>query len=692
MRDMKNILMCLACTLLAVSCTRVQLEDSIVMEPGEGVLTVNVDFSTETRADAVAVENFKMRIYQIGSDGQGGETMGLVRKYASLAEIPEYIWLMEGNYCVKVEAGNKVGASFTDRYFAAEKRFAIVPQKIATVDIDADMQNIPVEVKFDSTISETLTGAYAYVSTGATFDDEAVRKSSVPALKYEQTATGYFMLPEGCTDLCWKFHGEHAELGTIEQTGTIAGVEPMTLYSLTFRYSADGAGTLVFTATVDTSVVHRKDNIPFNPDPVVKGVGFDMKQSYDYTGGERTYNITALDNITLLSISGANGEYNLLSGSHAGIKVEQVNGKNYNVTLSDDFFATLPGGYNELTIRINDASGGIGVVKVTYGIQGIVAITKSQEAAWIWRGTADFTGIAFGTPNKVEAAYREVGGTWKKFAASKTTGSTYFVAAEDLTAGKTYEYTLFVNDQQVGNIYTVVTPAGQQIKEADFENWIEDDGCWYPCSSIASEFWSSGNEGSKIAGINLTVPSDDVRPGSTGKKSAYMHSAKAAVMGIGKFAAGNIYIGDFAGLQGTNGLVDFGRPFNFTARPKALKFWYKNFNGEIDEKTSVQSGTDLTKIFVCVCNWEKPHRVNTSKEDTYFDPATGHYDGIIGTGYFTTQEHVAQWTEKTIEIVYNDETTIPNYLVVTFTCSGYGDYFCGSTDSWMYVDDIELVY
>ena len=31
-------------------------------------------------------------------------------------------------------------------------------------------------------------------------------------------------------------------------------------------------------------------------------------------------------------------------------------------------------------------------------------------------------------------------------------------------------------------------------------------------------------------------------------------------------------------------------------------------------------------------------------------------------------------------------------LLLTLTCSGYGDYFTGSTDSYMYVDDIELVY
>ena len=34
----------------------------------------------------------------------------------------------------------------------------------------------------------------------------------------------------------------------------------------------------------------------------------------------------------------------------------------------------------------------------------------------------------------------------------------------------------------------------------------------------------------------------------------------------------------------------------------------------------------------------------------------------------------------------------PSHMILTFTCSGYGDFFDGSTESYMYIDDIELVY
>ena len=46
----------------------------------------------------------------------------------------------------------------------------------------------------------------------------------------------------------------------------------------------------------------------------------------------------------------------------------------------------------------------------------------------------------------------------------------------------------------------------------------------------------------------------------------------------------------------------------------------------------------------------------------------------------------------TIPIEYTNPEAVASRLVLTFTCSGYGDYFTGSDSSWMFVDDIELLY
>ena len=49
------------------------------------------------------------------------------------------------------------------------------------------------------------------------------------------------------------------------------------------------------------------------------------------------------------------------------------------------------------------------------------------------------------------------------------------------------------------------------------------------------------------------------------------------------------------------------------------------------------------------------------------------------------------WTKIEIPLVYvNDKK--PTALVISCAASAYGDYFAGSTDTFMYVDDFEFEY
>ena len=72
----------------------------------------------------------------------------------------------------------------------------------------------------------------------------------------------------------------------------------------------------------------------------------------------------------------------------------------------------------------------------------------------------------------------------------------------------------------------------------------------------------------------------------------------------------------------------------------------------------------------------------------------GTLPGIIAYGYVSDTDSNADWVQKTITLNYVDgwETKTPKMVVVSFTPSGYGDYFCGSTDSQMYVDDVQFNY
>jgi hypothetical protein len=183
-----------------------------------------------------------------------------------------------------------------------------------------------------------------------------------------------------------------------------------------------------------------------------------------------------------------------------------------------------------------------------------------------------------------------------------------------------------------------------------------------------------------------------------------LQSKKAAIMGLGKFAAGNIFLGEFGGLVGMDGLVNFGRPSS--ARPVALHGWVKYNCGTIDELGKVPSSRpDLKKgdndegqIMIAVGNWtaeeyggsaDCPVVVNTKDESTFFNK---NGKNVIGVGELILNESTDGWMEFTLPLEYSTTSEVPTHIIIVCTGSRFGDYFTGSTQSLMLVDDFELVY
>lgn len=291
-------------------------------------------------------------------------------------------------------------------------------------------------------------------------------------------------------------------------------------------------------------------------------------------------------------------------------------------------------------------------------------------------------------------------------------------------------------DEKQSDIKIVATSAHYQLPNSDMEQWGkftndqnllptgEAGPCWYPFSSVTDMFWATGNPGGTSLGekYNLTYPvyksanPANVPADSTGEVSAFMGSQSVLNM---KFAAGNLFVGHYGETLGTNAKIYFGRPINENVKPVALRFKVKYARGGINWITinnkyqPASTGTeyhigskqikiiggqpDVAKVFFCLTDWTEPHCVNSADEKTFFDPRTA--AGVFGLGYFdsdTTPELVVEktdeWHTMTIPIEYSNPEIVPSVLLLTFTCSGYGDYFTGSDASWMYVDDIELLY
>lgn len=687
MKKILNIAICALFALLSVSCHK-NAEPELEMAANEGVLTLNIKFP-ESRASIDLNTSISLKVYRYTTvaDEDGVREKELVRKYDSLGSIPEYIWLIKGDYCAQVKIGDKVLASFDQKYYEGSKDFTITPGSIANVEVTGYMVNIPASVKYDATVAKHFTDEfYTYVCAANEFNLDNAKTNKVPTLKFTTDATGYFILPDGCTNLSWYFYGSD---GTDEiiQSGVIKNVVPQKAYSLKFTYSKDAPGNLIITATVNTNPDHRVDKVPFSPDPTVKGDGFDVTQTYNYVSGTRTYTVAALDVIKQLNITYGDTVLDLLNSTYDGITVTEVSAKEYTVALSEAFFANFCGGVQEFAFRIKDNSGGIGYQPVTYNIQGVLPISTYD----LWFNTADFSAVSFSAEN-IKIGYRLSGGNWTYLNVSAAgAANTYNASATDFAAAKSYEYALFAGTTQIGKSLTITTPAGAQIPDAGFEAWsTHTDKAVCPALDPNNAFWDTGNHATAgLTGDQLTVSSSDVPSASTGSLSAYMHSIKATVFGVGKFAAGNLFVGRFVQIAGTGGIVEFGKEFKFTARPKALKFWMKNNQGTINEGKHT-TGTDLAKVYCCLT--DRKFTVNTNDETTLFAP-TLETEGILATASWESTESKSEWTQMTLNFEYKEGVTkAPTHLVLTFSCSGYGDYFTGSTDSYMYVDDVEFVY
>ncbi|MDE7077596.1 MAG: PCMD domain-containing protein, partial [Alistipes sp.] len=393
-----------------------------------------------------------------------------------------------------------------------------------------------------------------------------------------------------------------------------------------------------------------------------------------------------------------------------GIALDFENPTSMRLMLGEKFFARLSGGDHTLTLTAVDQDDAEGTKESIVRTQGALPVPGNP---WfddrIWRG------CVLQEASDVKMEYRRQGETqWTAATLTLTADETYSMPAAIAALGSAYEYRLSIDGTTIGAAQTAAYPLGPQVYNAGFEVWSGSSPL-LPYTSDADQWWDTGNHGSSKANTNVTPNEADARPGSAGTTSARLKSQKAAILGIGKFAAGNIFVGKYLGTDGTDGVIGFGKPFPFTYRPRQLKFWYKGTAGKVDYAGGkVSSGdTDVNQLYICLCKMDGPHVVATKRSATFLDfsanSKTMSYctspngtssdndrnDGhIIAWAEWNNSQSMAEWTEITLDLHYNEEYEgeVPTYLMLTASASKYGDYFAGSTGSTMYLDDMELIY
>lgn len=279
------------------------------------------------------------------------------------------------------------------------------------------------------------------------------------------------------------------------------------------------------------------------------------------------------------------------------------------------------------------------------------------------------------------------------------------IAAEPET---TYEVTAYSGGEETP-AQTVTTDPVAPLTNGSFEQWTTINDVVYPFLSRAEAYWGTGNPGAKIGGETLTQ-SCPPRPGGTGT-GANLKSKFVNVAGIGKFAAGNLFVGDYIRTAGTNGILTFGRSFDL--RPTAMKIWVRYTCGAIDRIGSTPVGSSIKEgdpdngvVYIALGTWTpgeygqdrdgnqigtdgSPICIDTRDTRTFFRP---NGKDVVGYGEYVMSQNVDEWTEITIPITYTNKDIRPTHLLVVCSASRWGDYFTGSTRSEMWVDDFELIY
>lgn len=247
-----------------------------------------------------------------------------------------------------------------------------------------------------------------------------------------------------------------------------------------------------------------------------------------------------------------------------------------------------------------------------------------------------------------------------------------------------------VSGSDLGNEIAVTTQATMDLPDGDFNQWWKNGNIWCPWPEGGTPYWDTGNTGAATLGDSNVYPSDHTPDGQG--LAACCETRFVGVFGIGKLAAGSIYTGSFKKVDGTNGILDFGRPC--TVRPTKLKGFYQYTTAPINyastELAYLKGVPDTCHIYFALTDWSAPYEIRTNpKTRQLFDKNA---DYIIAYGELCTGTSTDGYQPFEIELKYRDVARKPSYLQITCAASKYGDFFTGGAGATLYVDQLSLDY
>ena len=147
---------------------------------------------------------------------------------------------------------------------------------------------------------------------------------------------------------------------------------------------------------------------------------------------------------------------------------------------------------------------------------------------------------------------------------------------------------------------------------------------------------------------------------------------------LGKLAAGNMYVGNYLRTDGSNGVLNFGKPF--TQRPTRLKGYFKYttvpINKTNSDLTALMGQPDTCQIYIALGDWSDPVEIRTKPSDRkVFDKNDPH---VIAYAEISSGESVPEYTPFTLELEYRDTSRIP----LLHHCGSFGQQIRRLLHGW----------
>lgn len=736
---------------LCLACSR----DDRALLDGEGTLRLRTQVNDEvqiiSRAGAPEGEtspeeelkkNCRVRIYK-------GEK--LIYKHAGWnATLQEPgLSLSSGAYRVRIISGDSVDASFDKKYYEGNESFEIRQAQTTPVEVVCNVMNTLAKVVFDASLEPYLEKGE--VSVAVDVDGGSL---TYPYQKEAAEAkTGYYSLPQGKEYLICTFTGVAKNGRKFTQTDRIESAKKSTLYTLTYKISdletpappTDEGGAFIDLKVDETPLAKKEEEILIYQRPQFRAVNqseeVDMKQPWflelnsQIQPEVKIYTSTPLAEASVTSevftkLGLASAELNLMDEATRAALLE----KGITVTSQEKLLTMSWGnslhellkeeGEHHIIYKATDTAVEGNAAARTNTIDWTISVSNANICAvkipypyqiWADRVTLYAEVIEGRTPApdaQLSFRYRKKeDSNWIDNIQAKLGENKKTITSDEikgLTPGTTYEYQVLEGDKVSNQTCEFTTEAALQLPNSGFENWSGDSPKLIHGSG-EEMFWDSGNHGSATLKENVTTPDGSVKHG--GNYSAKLESKFVAFWGIGKFAAGNLFIGDYLKTDGTDGILGIGRPMGkdasgrpVTSRPLALRGYIKYISGKVDYgKEQIPNGSqDIGIIYMALTDGEGEAHGNShwsfiikTKEQHFFDKNAAN---VIAYGEKTWEQSTEGEGMIPFEIRFDynakqdGKTRIPNRILIVAAASKFGDYFQGSTGSKMWLDDLELIY